>query len=63
MGGRMSRRRETDDNDEDDILDFNQERAFDSDIPLEEDNESDESLPIETDDLAASIVAFILRNR
>lgn len=64
----MSRRRETDDRDNEDeeFIDFNPERAFDSDVPVEEDNTEDSeegSHQIGTNDLAASILAYILRNR
>ena len=66
----MSRRREdpVGGNDEDESSGWSEGRSFDSDLlGLEEDNtESDESgqnASIETDDLAASILAFILRNR
>ena len=66
----MSRRREdpVGGNDEEESSEWSEGRSFDSDLlGLEEDNtESDESgqnASIETDDLAASILAFILRNR
>lgn len=67
----MSRRREdhVEGNDEEESSEWSEGRSFNSDLPgLEEDNteESDESgqnASIETDDLAASILAFILRNR
>ena len=59
----MSRRRERDDQNNEDVddLESNQERGFYS--PVEEDNDEDETQEIETNDLAASILAYILRNR
>lgn len=66
MGGRMSRRKERDDrnNEEEEALESNQEHGFYSQMEEEEDDDDeDETQQIETNDLAASILAYILRNR
>eukprot|EP00795_Rhopilema_esculentum_P001821 gene1821-16311_t len=69
MGGRMSRRRSenTENEDDEESLEWSQASAADVDNPLEEDEseESEETVlnrDIGADSLAASILAFILRN-
>lgn len=64
----MSSGRDTDDRDNEDeeFLNLNQDRAFDSDFPLDEDNAEESeggSQRIEDSELAAGILAYILRNR